>query len=110
MDTNQFIQDQLIVSIGDQLTAVQATVGWGVGVGLAAAWTGFQREETISILSLSVARKHALIFIVAAFLFVNFASVVYCLRLADLVRQLDPDQLEKAVKVIETHPWAFNPY
>jgi hypothetical protein len=100
----------IIAALGKQLDSLNSLVGWAVGLALITAWAGLQRQPEISLLSMKVARKDALYLLGAAFLYVNLAAIVYFVRIGDLIALVEQKSLPKALTVVGTNAWAFNPY
>jgi hypothetical protein len=100
----------LLTALGKQLDALNSVISWASGLALITAWAGLQRSPEISIFSMKIERKDALYLLGAAFLYVNIAAIFFFVRIADLLMIIESSSLSKALTIIGTHAWPFNPY
>jgi hypothetical protein len=103
-------QDILVTAITGQLNGLSSLISTTVGLALVAAWTGLQGEERVSLFSLSVERRHAFYILGASFITANITAIIYFLRLADIVAQIDDAHLAEALTTLGTNAWPYNPF
>jgi len=103
-------QDILISAIAGQLDGLSNLISTTVGLALVAAWTGLQGEDRVSVFSLSVNRQHAFYILGASFITANATAIIYFLRLADILAQVDDAHLAEALATLGTSAWPYNPF
>jgi len=103
-------QDVLVSAIANQLDGLSALISTTVGLALIAAWTGLQGEEKVSVFSLSVKREHAFYILGASFITANTTAIIYFLRLADIIGEIDDAHLLEALTTLGTNAWPYNPF
>lgn len=103
-------QDVLVLAIANQLDGLSSLISTTVGLALIAAWTGLQGEERVSVFSLTMKREHAFYILGASFITANATAIIYFLRLADIIAQVDDDHILKALTTLGTSAWAYNPF
>lgn len=103
-------QDILISAIAGQLNGLSSLISTTVGLALIAAWTGLQGEDKVSVFSLSLKRQHAFYILGASFITANATAIIYFLRLADIIAQVDDAHLAEALATLGTSAWPYNPF
>jgi hypothetical protein len=103
-------EEQLVLSIGAQLDALQLMVTWVVGIAIVSFLVSMGGEEEVSLpfLSKSVPRNSAFLVLGSAFIYVLAASTVYFSRLSDLIAIVGHD--DKAITALVTNSWWLNPF
>jgi hypothetical protein len=103
-------QAALVDALGKHLDALATSVNWAVGLAILTVWTGAQRSKEVSLFGLKTKRKDAFYLLGAAFLYVNIASIVLFLRIANILETIDTKNLARALTILGTNAWPFNPY
>jgi hypothetical protein len=103
-------QELLLAAIGDQLDALSGLISTTIGLALLAAWAGLWGEKKVALFSMSVERLHAFYILGASFITVNVTAIIYFLRLADILVQIDGAHLDDALTVLGMNPWPYNPF
>ena len=103
-------QDVLVSAIGKQLDGLSSLISTTVGLALIAAWAGLQGEEKVSVFSVTMKRQHAFYILGASFITANATAIIYFLRIADLIAQVSDQNFAKALTILGTHQWPYNPF
>lgn len=103
-------QELLLAAIGDQLDALSGLISTTIGLALLAAWAGLWGEKKVAVFSMSVDRLPAFYILGASFITVNVTAILYFLRLADILAQIDDAHLGKALTALGTSAWPYNPF
>lgn len=100
----------LVDAIGKHLDSLAGILNWIVGLAIVMIWTGAHRAEEVSLFGLKMTRKDAFYLLGAAFLYVNIIAIVLFLRIGNILETIGAKDFARAMTVLGTNAWPFNPY
>lgn len=103
-------QDMLVSAVAAQLDALSALLATAVGLTLVSGWAALRGSARIQAFSLQLGRRQAFYILAAALILVNVTSLIYFLRLADILQLVDRDHASGALTALGTHSWPYSPF